>query len=87
MKIVEIKRKVTGNNYSNLELTAQVDSDQEDIDKCAIELDETIKKLLKEFDKIDEERQETEIKKNKNLKKLEELKKQINKDLIDDLPF
>ena len=87
MKIVEIKRKVTGSNYSNLELTAQVDSDQEDVDKCAIELDEIVKRLLKEFDKVDDERQGAEIKKNKNLKKLEELKKLINKDLIDDLPF
>jgi len=49
MKITKIKRKVTGNNYDNLELTAKIE-EGESIDDVIIEIDEECRNQLKRIE-------------------------------------
>ena len=86
MKITQIVRKVTGSNYSNIELTAVIGEDDNVID-CAVELDKKCEEVL---DKIYEEKQvalEKNTKKREALDKVESLKKLIQENKVDELPF
>jgi len=86
VKITQIVRKVTGSNYSNIELTATVSEDDNVID-CAVELDKKCEEVL---DKISKEKQEELEKKSKSremLDRVEILKRLVEENKVDYLPF
>ena len=88
MIITKISRKVTGANYSNIELTATLaETEQEDVERLAIELD---RKCLDLLQKIQDEK----IKKNEKinekyrmLDKIDTLRRAVEKETVDELPF
>ncbi len=86
MKITQISRKVTGANYSNIELTATVTA-TEDVEKCAIDLDRKCVELLQKIQDEDNNRIEKENNKLRMLYKIEALKQAIEKENVDALPF
>jgi len=89
MRIKEIKRKVTGKSYDNIELTVSVDPNMsiDDAIKFAVEVDEVAKKMLKACYENDDKIHEKEIKKQNMLDKIEYLKSAIENERINNLPF
>ena len=86
MKITQITRKVTGSNYSNIELTATITA-TEDVEKCAIDLDRKCVELLQKIQDEDNNRIEKDNEKWRMLDKIEALKRAVEKETIDELPF
>jgi esterase/lipase len=86
MKIIQISRKVTGRNYSNIELIATLTAN-ENIQDCAVELDKKCNEILSKIEKQNDEEFERENKKYEMLEKIKNLKKLIENGKIDDLPF
>ena len=86
MKITQIVRKVTGSNYSNIELTATVSEDDNVID-CAVELDKKCEEVLDKISKEKQEELEKKLKTREMLDKVENLKNLIQENKVDELPF
>lgn len=86
MKIKQISRRVSGSNYSNIELVADLTA-ADDIDECILKLDEKCHNAL---DKIEKQREEKEQKLNNKydmLQKIDALKEAIENNRVDELPF
>jgi len=86
MDIIQITRKVTGNNYSNIELTATITKDENPLE-CAINLDKEAREMLRKIDDTKREELETFNKKARMLDKIDALKRAIEKNEINELPF
>lgn len=86
MNIISISRKITGGNYDNISMTANLDEGEDPI-KAVVQLDIKCHEAL---NGIVEHKATEEIRNHeerKMLDKVEALKTAIKKHEIDDLPF
>ena len=87
MEIIQITRKVTGSNYSNIELTATISNDDNPLE-CALNLDKEARNILYEIEKVKTEEIEREDNKDKFRMTLQRIiKKMDNGTDFDDMPF
>lgn len=86
MEIIQIVRKVTGSNYSNIELTAAI-NENDDAVSCAIELDKKCEEMLNKISEGKQIELENNHKKRVMLDKIESLKMLVEENKVDDLPF
>jgi len=89
MRIIEIRRKVTGSNYDNLEMVTRFERGVtvDEAIEASVELDKIIKDSLNKIYYDEARRSEKEEEKRMMLERLEELKRQIDEGMIDQLPF
>jgi len=69
MKITHITRKISGNNYDNISVTAEL-ADGDDPVRCAVDLDEKAYEMLRKIKENEESR-------NKKEESVRELKNRI----------
>jgi anti-sigma28 factor (negative regulator of flagellin synthesis) len=86
MKVIEIERTVSTQNYSNVKMRAVL-SENEDPIIASVELDKKLLEAITAIQNKDREMSERENKKYDNLHKLEILKRAIEKGKDVDLPF
>lgn len=86
MKVIEIERTVSGQNYSNMKMKAVL-SENEDPIQASVELDNRILQAVAAIQEKDKVAQSREQKKEDALRKLVILEKLIKNNESFDLPF
>lgn len=86
MRIIRISRTVSGTNYSNFEATATISKEDDPI-ASAIELDKQVRKMIDACNEQVAAENDLKVKKEDALEKLDALRKMIEEERINYLPF